>query len=119
MRLDQIASIALGQIFKRILMRAMLAAVLALFALIAVYHFTVAGTVALQAEFGVLYARLIIAGLYTALSVGTFIALWLTRAKTPKPSKATLDAPREAQIVMLVEAAMLGYSLARKGQRTP
>jgi hypothetical protein len=117
MRIDQIASIALGQIFKRILVRALLAAVLGLFALIAIYHFTVAGTLALEAHFGLLYARLIIAGIYTAVAAGTFLTLWLTRAKLPQSGKVALDAPREAQIVMLVEAAMLGYSLARKGER--
>jgi hypothetical protein len=117
MRIDQIASIALSQIFKRILVRAVLAAVLALFALIAVYHFTVAGTLALEAQFGLLYARLIIAGIYAAFATATFLTLWLTRAKLPPSGKAALDAPREAQIVMLIEAAMVGYSMARKGER--
>ena len=117
MRVDQVASIALSQIFKRVMIRALLAAVLGLFALIAIYHFTVAGNLALQAQFGALYARLIIAGIYTALAGLAFLTLWLTRAKPPKVSEATLDAPREAQIVALVEAAMVGYSLARKGER--
>ncbi len=117
MRLDQIASIALSQIFKRIMIRALLAAVVGLFALIAIYHLTVAGNLALQAEFGALYARLIIAGIYTALAAITLLTLWFTRAKAPKAGEAALDAPQEAQIVMLVEAAMLGYSMARKSQR--
>ena len=49
MRFDQIASIAFGMIFKRILLRAGLVTLIALLALIAVYHFTVAGTFALLA----------------------------------------------------------------------
>jgi hypothetical protein len=85
MRVDQVASIALSQIFKRVMIRALLAAVLGLFALIAVYHFTVAGDLALQAQFGALYARLIIAGIYTALAGLAFLTLWLTRAKPAKP----------------------------------
>ena len=117
MRLDQIGSIAFGMIFKRILLRAGLVALIALLALIAVYHFTVAGTLALEAQFGVVYARLMVAGVYTALAAVPFGILWATRGKAAKAPAPALPATAEAKVAMLVEAAMLGYNLARKGER--
>ena len=64
----------------------------------------------------------------TALGVDTikriaFAALWSMRAKPVKLPKSDMrdmsdmpafNQPAEAQIVMLIEAVMLGYSLARK-----
>jgi type VI protein secretion system component VasK len=116
MRLSDLSEIAVSVLFGRLLRRALGAALLMLFALIAVYHFTVAGTLALDAEVGVLYARLIVAAIYTAAALITLIVLWATRTK-PLIEDQTADAlmsPRNAQVAMLVEAAMLGYALARK-----
>jgi hypothetical protein len=116
MRLSDVSEIAVSLLFGRLLRRALGAALLVLFALIAVYHFTVAGTLALDAEVGVLYARLIVAAIYTAAALITLIVLWATRTK-PLIEDQTADAlmsPRNAQVAMLVEAAMLGYALARK-----
>jgi hypothetical protein len=44
--------------------------------------------------------------------------VWLTRAKTSNGAAPALNNSREMQIVMLVEAAMLGYSMARKSETT-
>lgn len=118
MQLDHIAGAAFEHLFGRLLRRALLLCVLALLALIAIYHFTVAGTLALEAQYGMLYARLIIAGIYAALAFIAVIVWWATRAKAAKAGTPALAAPREMQIAMLVEAVMLGYSLAaRKGER--
>ena len=116
MRLSDVSEIAVSLLFGRLLRRALGAALLVLFSLIAVYHFTIAGTLALDAEVGVLYARLIVAAIYTAAALIVLIVLWATRTK-PAISGQTADAlmsPRNAQVAMLVEAAMLGYALARK-----
>jgi hypothetical protein len=116
MRLSDVSEVAVSLLFGRLLRRALGAALLVLFALIAVYHFTIAGTLALDAEVGVLYARLIVAAIYTAAALVTLIVLWATRTK-PLITDQTADAlmsPRNAQISMLIEAATLGYALARK-----
>ena len=124
MRLDQIVSLALEQLLGRLLRRAAAFALLGLVGLIAVYHFTVAGTLALEGEFGALYARLIIAGIYTAGGLIIFGFLYATRAR-PLVADAKIAAalpkqgkPRKMQLAMLVEAVMLGYALsARKTPR--
>jgi len=116
MHISQVAEFAINHRFSRLKRRALGAALLVLFALIAVYHFTIAGTLALDAEVGVLYARLIVAAIYTAAALTTLIVLWATRTK-PLITDQTADAlmsPRNAQIAMLIEAATLGYALARK-----
>lgn len=116
MRLDQLAAATISQIVWRLVRRALIAAVMGLFVLISVYHLTVAGTVVLELQYGPLYAHLVIAGLYIVLAVIAFATLWAMRGKPAPAPAAALDQPREMQIVALVEAAMLGYSLARKGR---
>jgi len=87
--------------------------------IVAVYHFSVAGILALTAEYGPLQARLIIAAIYAAIALFTLAIFWLTRRKIRTvASTPILDSPREMRIAMLVEAVMLGYALAaRKGER--
>ena len=116
MRLNDVPEFAINLLFGRLLRRAIGAALLALFALIAVYYFTVAGTLALEAEFSVLNARLIVAAIYTAAALVVLIVLWATRTKPliTDETAAALASPRNAQMMMLIEAVMLGYSLARK-----
>ena len=116
MRLNDVPEFAINLLFGRLLRRAIGAALLALFALIAVYYFTVAGTLALEAEVSVLNARLIVAAIYTAAALVALIVLWATRTKPliTDETAAALASPRNAQMMMLIEAAMLGYSLARK-----
>jgi hypothetical protein len=117
MRLDQIAGVAVDHLFGRMLRRAALVSVIAVFAIVAVYHFATAGTMALETHYGALHAQLIMGGVYTALSAITFAAFWATRAKSTGAAAPALAAPREMQIAMLVEAVMLGYSLAHKGEQ--
>jgi hypothetical protein len=116
MRLEHIAGIAFDHIFGRILRRALLAGVIAAFAVAAIYHFTVAGTLTLEAQYGALHAQLIVAAIYTASAAISYAILWAMRSRTA--STNALSAPRETQLAMLVEAVMLGYALARKSERT-
>ena len=118
MRLDQLVTVAVGHLLGRLIKRALLAAAITIFALVAIYHFTVAGTLALDAQFGELQAQLIVGGGYAAGAVVALAILWAMRGKSsatsaPVPSENA----REMQLVMLVEAAMLGYSLARKREQ--
>ena len=88
---------------------------------------TSAGIVALIPLVGTVYALLIVAGIFLLVIASTM--LWLQQAGQPKraaapravPVGATADdattAPQTAQfaqIAMIIEAVMLGYSLSRK-----
>jgi type VI protein secretion system component VasK len=112
MQLEHIAQRILSRIFRR----ALLALFVAIFAVSAIYYFTAAGSIALETEYGLLHARLIVGGIYTLLAV-TCAIWWAVQGKTAKSSAPTLSSQRQTQIAMLIEAAMLGYALARKGTR--
>ncbi|MCK9919106.1 hypothetical protein MXD81_59260 [Microbacteriaceae bacterium K1510] len=114
MRLDQIAATAMNQLVGRIIRRAAAAAVMAIFVLVALYQFTVAGTIALEMQHGALNAHLIVAGIYIVLALAAFAAFWMMRPKPATDGTPALSQPREMQLIMLVEAVMLGYALARK-----
>ncbi|HEY6860877.1 MAG TPA: hypothetical protein VI358_13940 [Pseudolabrys sp.] len=115
MRLSHITEFAIHHIFSRLKRRAIGATLLVLFTLIAVYQFTIAGTLGLEAEYGILYARLIVAAIYTAAALSVLIVLWATRTKPLFTAQTadTLMSPRDMQIAALIEAAMLGYAMAR------
>lgn len=114
MRIDQVAGAVAEQLIGRMVRRLVLAVAVGFFLLVALYHFTVAGTIALEQQYGALYAQLIVGAIYVA--VAAVCIIWrftLARAS----SAPALAQQRELQLVMLVEAAMLGYTLARKGER--
>jgi hypothetical protein len=117
MRLDQIAATTFNHLLGRLMRRAVAAAIMVLFALVAIYQFTVAGTIALEIQHGALNAHLIVAGIYVALALLAFAAFWTMRAKPAADGMPALSQPREMQLIMLIEAVMLGYALARKGDR--
>jgi hypothetical protein len=115
MQLEQIAEFAIERLFGRMVRRALIALAFALCAIVALYQFTVAGLLALQAPYGMLQARLIVGAVFAVLALAALAALWLQRwAKGARAADKTVALPREMQFVMLMEAAMLGYDLARK-----
>jgi protein-S-isoprenylcysteine O-methyltransferase Ste14 len=118
MRLDQIAAPIVNQLMAPLLRRALVAALLGLAALIALYHLTVAGTLALELQYGALNAHLIIAAIYVVLALIAFFVLWAMWTKPAVTTTPALSEPRNMQLLMLVEAVMLGYSLSRKSDRT-
>jgi hypothetical protein len=63
-----------------------------------------------------LYARVIVAAAYSAAALITLILFWAMRPKPPIENRVAgaLTSPRNTQIAMLIEAAILGYTLARK-----
>ncbi|HZP74865.1 MAG TPA: hypothetical protein VFB45_01865 [Pseudolabrys sp.] len=119
MRINHIAEMAFEQLFGRLLRRAIGVALVALFALIALYHFTVAGTLALEAQYGLLTARLIVAVIYTLAALVTLLVLWSTRngklaGRSNDLGLASTRGAQNTQLAMLVEAVLIGYSLARR-----
>ena len=117
MRLEDIAGLAFDHIFRRIFVRALIAFAVAAFGIVAFYHFTIAGAIALEAQFGEVHARLIVGAIYLAVAIA-FAILWAVRGRAPSSSAPALSSQRDMQIAMLVEAVMLGYALAGKGGRT-
>ena len=116
MRLDQITEIAADHLFGRLIRRALMALAVAALGIVAIYYFTVAGTVALETQYGTLNARLIVGIIYTAVAI--IIAIWwAVQGKSADFSTPVLSNQRDMQIALLVEAVMLGYALARKGPR--
>jgi uncharacterized membrane protein len=116
MQLSHITEIMVHRLLGHVLRRAAGCALLVLFALIALYNFTVAGMMALEGVYGVLQARLIVAAIYLAAALIVLIALWATRTKvqTSTTSGDTPATSRDMQVAALIEAAKLGYSMARK-----
>lgn len=116
MQLNELASDTFNQLFGRLLRRALGAALLAVFAVIALYYANGAGTLALAQNFGALNAYLIMAGIYAVFALIVFTVLWANRAKPVVAGKpeGLLASPKNMQIAMLVEAVMLGYTMARK-----
>jgi hypothetical protein len=116
MRLSHVTEFAMNHLFSKLKRRTIGVSLLVLSTLVAVYCFTMAGTQALEAEYGLLHARLIVAAIYTAAALIALIVLWATRRQTliKQQTADALMSPRNAPIVMLIEAAMLGYALARK-----
>jgi hypothetical protein len=117
MRLENIAGLAFDHIFGRILRRALLALFIAAAAVVALYYFTAAGSLSLEMHFGALHALLIVGAVYGAAAVMAYAVWWTMRRKTASANAPVLSGQRDMQIAMLVEAVMLGYALARKGDR--
>jgi hypothetical protein len=118
MDLYNIASATTDRLLGRFLRRALLTIVMAAFAIVAIYHFTVAGMLALETRFTDLHAQLIVAAIYTALVAVSYAILWATGRKLAKARAPALSQSRETKMATLIEAAMLGYELARKNART-
>ncbi len=116
MQLSEITGAAFTAIFGRLLRRAIAAVVFLLFGLIALYYLTTAGLVALEASYGILYARLIAGAVYAVAAAVPLVVLVVGRSKTSigAPAGDGQVSPRNLQITMLVEAVMLGYMLANK-----
>lgn len=114
----RIAEIVFSYLFGRAMRRAMLVALIGVFTFTAIYHFTIAGTLALEAQYGLLYARVIVAAAYSAAALVTTIIFWTMRTKRPNEKRVVgaTAAPRNAQIAMLIEAGMLGYTFGRKSR---
>lgn len=119
MRLDGIIDDAAGHLLRPLLRRLLTLVGFAVLTAAALYHFTVAGGVTLAGRYGEVGAHLIIGAIYGALSAIALAAAWARRARTTQTAAMpALNDPRAMELLMLAEAIMLGYALARKSQRT-
>jgi hypothetical protein len=118
MHIDRIAEVMAGHLLGRLLRRAFLALAVIALSVVALSYFTAAGMMALEAQLGMLHARLIIGAIYALVAIVG--AIWWLACGRPAGSSVPLpSAQRDMQIAMLVEAVMLGYALAQKGSRAP
>jgi hypothetical protein len=119
MRLDHMISGTIGRVIGRFVKRAVAGFFLVLFALAVIYQLTAAGTLALGEAYGMVTARLIIAGLFALAAGGAVGFLILTRAKPDAKPENILRQPRTLGIAMLLESVLLGYALSRGKSRSP
>jgi hypothetical protein len=119
MSIYDIAAAGPGQLAGRIMRRALIGLAIAAFCVVALYYFTAAGMLALAARFGQTEADIIVAAIYAALAASGYLVLLAMARRTANAQtrQPLVGQTREAQIVMLLEALMLGYSLSRKGGR--
>jgi len=119
MQIDQIAGLAYDRLVGRIMRRAALMAAIGLCALVAIYQFTVAGSLVVQANYGNVEAHLFVGAVYAFLGLVGAAIIWAMRNRPARAATPmALAGQREMQLIMLVEAVMLGYTLARKAHRT-
>ena len=116
MQLNDIVDVTFNRLFGRLLRRALGAALLVAIAVVALYYASGAGTLALTQSYGALYAYLIMAAIYGGIALVVLFALYATRHKSAAVNKAedALATPPNMQIAALIEAVMLGYTMARK-----
>ena len=117
MRLDHIAISAIEQVAGRVLRRLVMRLVMVVLALVAISYFVSAGEIELVARFGAGNAQLIMGTIFAGAALTALVILWAMRAKHTRTGMPALSSQREMQLVMLAEAVMLGYALARKGER--
>ncbi len=117
MILADIAGVAVNRIVARLMRRAVAWLFVAVAALAGLYQATVAVTVALQIEFGAIYAHLMIAAFYATAAIVTVAVLFLTGRNSflAYESRASIGRiPPELQIATIVEAMLLGYAMSRR-----
>lgn len=122
MDLRHLTEFVINRLFGRLLRRSIGAMLLVLFTLIAAYHLSIAATLALDGLFGMLYARLIVASIYSAAALIVLIVMWAISTKPLIKDRAAdaLVSSRDSQIAALIQAAIVGYAMARKsGERHP
>jgi hypothetical protein len=124
MRLTDIAEGAINQLLGRYIRRAMLLALIGALAIVMLYYASAAASLALALQFGPLHAYLFMAAIYATAAAVAFAVFYATRnravARQAAQANATglLSSPRNMQIAMLIEAVMLGYTLARKSGKS-
>jgi membrane protein implicated in regulation of membrane protease activity len=92
-------------------------AALALLVLVALYHLTIAGTLALETLYGALNARLIVAGIYAVLAIVVLAYLLASRVKTTTATPRRNRQPQDIRVAELLESLLVGYTTGRRKSR--
>jgi hypothetical protein len=120
------ATAKLGGAASKLRRTAILYAICAFCAVAAIVFATSATLIALEPAVGTVYARLILAGVFALIAAAIVLAVWaLNRPRhapekpvplqaQPAQAQAARSSAQFAQLAMIVEAVMLGYSMARK-----
>jgi hypothetical protein len=117
------AGAGLGGATAKLRRNAVLYAILAFCAAAAVIIAASAAILALEPEVGTVYARLIVSAVFATVGGSIALAAWLAgRSTKPVVAPASLHAQAQtmqrttqfAQLAMIVEAVLLGYSMARR-----
>ena len=129
MRLPDIVTVALNGAAAKLKRDAIAIAIMAVGAVGALIMLTGASVLWLEPQVGVVYARLIVAAFFALMVVAAIVWMQMARARaraisTP-PLRATAAAGADpvqrqaqfAQIAMIIEAVLLGYSLSRRSDR--
>ncbi len=116
MTVADVAHVAIDRILGRLARRLLAWLLVAVAVLAAIYHATVAVSAALELEFGVIYAHLIIAAFYGVAVIIIAAILWLTvrRGLLASDRASILRLPPELQIAAIVEAMLLGFAMSRR-----
>ncbi len=117
MALIDIADVAVNCIVGRLARRAVGWLLVAVAALAAIYQATVAVSAALELEFGVVHAHLMIAAFYAIAAIVIGAMLWFTARRPSLAYDRRASIPRtppELQIAAIVEAMLLGYAMSRR-----
>ncbi len=122
--IDKVAA-AFGGATARLRRDAIAYAVCAICAIMAIALITSASVLALEPQVGEVYARLIVAGVFVVIAAGVAIVLRQVHQQ-PRPAiplgihaeaQPSARSAQFAQLAMIVEAVLLGYSLSRRSDR--
>jgi uncharacterized membrane protein len=115
--MSKIVETLFSRLVGRLLWRLIGYAAIVTAALIALYHFSIAGTMALEISYGAMTARLLVGCAYAVVATFLLLTLWMTRSKpTPESQRVEtfLSSPQNMQIAALLEAAMIGFIAGKK-----
>lgn len=121
MRLSDVIAQAVNPVFARVRRDAIAYALCAICGVAAIVFAASATVLALEPHVGVVYARLILAGVFALVLIATIITLRVSRPRT-KPVALSAAAPQAqaqrsaqfTQLAMIVEAMLLGYTMSRR-----
>jgi hypothetical protein len=128
MRLRDIATVALNGAAAKLKRDAIAVAIMAIGAIGALIMLTGASVLWLEPQVGTVYARLIVGAFFALMVVAAVVWMQLARSRAQAaaapPLRAGAAGPESlqrqaqfAQIAMIIEAVMLGYSLSRRSDR--
>ncbi|MEW6450706.1 MAG: hypothetical protein AB1490_08675 [Pseudomonadota bacterium] len=125
MRLNDVVGLMFNGAVDRLRRDAIVYGLCTICAIAAIIMAASASLLALEPHVGAVYARLIVAGVFVLIALIAVLWTKLKLAQRPRRSSAASAGLAQsnsrnqqfAQIAMIVEAVLLGYSLSRKSDR--